>query len=236
MPKVKEKKLHKKTGKELNRYRLLAGAHEGSDPDWEPTEDDVEEAKARGTVPRAPVKRYKVGDTVLSDKDLVHMFGANKFQLVGGPAMDRGNLAEGVIGDPTPMNLESGLVHPHGQVNTGFQQTGGKDAFGNTVSGIISKEELEERGLLPEPPPDKTEKLEKQRAEAKKESNKGKSSQEEDGDEGEELDESVTPTPTPRPVRTPVPAPTSKDRSKETRTASKEASRDVKDAKENKAK
>lgn len=167
MPKVHDKKVNKKTGKPLNKYRLLAGAHEQADPEWQPTEQEFEEAKARGTVPRAPVKRYSVGQTVYSDKDLVHLFGHNKFQLIGNPVEDKGNLGEGVMGDPTPLNLEAGYVHPHGQVNTGFQHTGAKDAFGNTVSGSISQEELEERGLAAPPPADKSEKLKKQREEAR---------------------------------------------------------------------
>jgi len=149
---AKDDKVNKKTGKAMSRYRLLAGGLEMADPLWEPSEDDVKLAEVRGTIPRAPVVSFNPGDTFYSDKDMVAICGANKVQLIGVPKKGKGNLEEDIESDPTPLTLEDGLVHPAGQVNTGFQHTGGVDNFGNPISGSISKDELEERGLLPEPP------------------------------------------------------------------------------------
>lgn len=181
MPKELQEKevktVQKKGGGPLNRYRLMAGGHVGADFTHEFSEEEIEIAKTQGRALRYPSKQYKVGDVVESDKDLVHMFGATKFQLLGPAkkgkkgaaddsdvddidAAEEGNAGQGQLTDPTPQNLDAGFTHPHGQVNTGFQQTGGTDTFGNPISGPISKAELEEKGLVNELP-DKSHKSEK---------------------------------------------------------------------------
>jgi hypothetical protein len=162
----------KKGGEPTNRFRLLAGIHTGADYSHEFSEEEIELAKDQGRPLRYPSKQYKAGDVIETDKDLVHLFGATKFQYLG-PAKgakkgsagasdidadEEGNAGEGQLTDPTPLNLEEGFVHPHGQVNTGFQASGSKDHFNNPVSGSISKQELEERGLIHELP-DKSHKV-----------------------------------------------------------------------------
>lgn len=147
-----KQKVSKRTGKPIKAFRLIAGGHEQADPNWEPTDEQVEDAKVRGTVPRAPTQRFVAPAVVHSDKDLVQLCGANKFQYVGHPMQDVGNLGEGIMSDPTPQNLETGFVHPGGQVNTGFQMTtGSPDNFSEASSAAVSPADMEELGVVAEP-------------------------------------------------------------------------------------
>lgn len=123
--------------KTLNKYKLLAGCHEQADEEYKFSEEDKQAAKDTGKALRAPVKRFTQGQVVKSSKDLIGLFGANKFQLVGADHLAEEDRSE---------NAQEGFTHPGGQVNTGFQMTKGGPE-GNT-SGPVSKEELEERGLL----------------------------------------------------------------------------------------
>lgn len=157
---AKEAKVNKSNGKPLHKFRLLASKHEQADPLWEPNKLEIEEARSRGTIPRAPTQKINAGETFYSDKDLVTLLGSEKVQLLSsGKRVDDDDDDESE--DPVIKDKKKGFAHPGGQVSEGFQHTGAVDHKGDPVSGPISEEELKERGLLPEPPPDKSEKRQK---------------------------------------------------------------------------
>lgn len=79
------------------RFKLLVGQHEQADPDWTPphgvtlklgryVDKNGETAvdPDTGKMYRAPTKKYKAGDVVVSDQDLVKKFGDQKFQYLSG--------------------------------------------------------------------------------------------------------------------------------------------------------
>lgn len=78
-------------------FRLKAGQHVQADPDWEPTKDEVEAAKAANELLRAPSRTYRVEDkeVIVSDVDLVEKFGPEKFEyLSGAPSQHQSARAE----------------------------------------------------------------------------------------------------------------------------------------------
>jgi hypothetical protein len=127
----------------MAKYRLKAGQHEQADK-GRPKLDALGNPTGR-----FEVKKFRPGETVESDADLVTLFGSEKFELVGcedqarriaelerelanlrgAQARSSGDDGTGgfrVAGDPTPENLRNNpATFPGGQVSTGFQ--GGSD-------------------------------------------------------------------------------------------------------------
>jgi hypothetical protein len=108
------------------RYKLLAGQHITADPDWQPSQEDRENAKTLGRLLRAPSRVYRAGDIVESEDDLVDRHGAQKFQLLEGTPT-RGAKGRGPKHPQTPADVpeyvmrESPAKFPQGQVSTGHQ-------------------------------------------------------------------------------------------------------------------
>lgn len=104
----------------------MAGLHITADPDWEPSQEDRENAKVLGRPLRAPSRTYRPGDTVESEDDLVDRHGAQKFQLLEGTPT-RGAKGRGPKHPQTPADVpertmrESPSKFPQGQVSTGHQ-------------------------------------------------------------------------------------------------------------------
>lgn len=84
-------------------FRLKAGQHIQADPDWEPTKDEVEAAKATNELLRAPSRTYRVEDkeVIVSDVDLVEKFGHEKFEYLSG-APDRKRAAKAEVKPSAP--------------------------------------------------------------------------------------------------------------------------------------
>lgn len=96
-----------------------------------------------GAVPKRPSKQVGVGDSFEATSDYVAKHGAEKFERIATPRRGRdgkvekgsplaydadGNPLTGDFGpgDVSPQAMSEGVaVAPHGQVSTGFQQTGG---------------------------------------------------------------------------------------------------------------
>lgn len=122
------------------KFRLLAGMHEQAD-----RSRPLLDAEGNPVPGRFERQLFRTGDVVETDKDLVALFGPQKFEALGGQAAsDAAKIAEleaeiarlrasqqaaqqaagGFVtpGDPTPKNLiGSPAVAPGGQVSTGFQ-------------------------------------------------------------------------------------------------------------------
>lgn len=161
-------------------FKLLAGQHQQADPDWEPSEQDVEIAKTRGVPLKPPTRTYKVGERVESEVDLVKKHGAEKFERIGErrgiprqqarrPAeadLDplgkkvptRGGVPAGVEsrtpGDPTEEMQEK---HPSlgasGQVAQGFQEAVDQPKSNVTGGAYVPSEEEEEESEIASPTP-----------------------------------------------------------------------------------
>lgn len=69
---------------EIKEYDLIAGGHVQADPEWEATEEEVENARARATSPRAPLQHFRAPAVVKSDKNLAELF-PEKFRYRGDP-------------------------------------------------------------------------------------------------------------------------------------------------------
>lgn len=63
------------------KFRLNAGIHTCADPDWKPSKAD-EATIALGRSVRPPTRTYEVGDVIETDKDLIKLFGNEKFTRV----------------------------------------------------------------------------------------------------------------------------------------------------------
>jgi hypothetical protein len=72
----------------MAKFKLLLGSHIQAEPGWEPSDEEKEDAKMRGTKPRAPSRFYRPGEIVETDLDLVARFGPEKFQLISGTPKD----------------------------------------------------------------------------------------------------------------------------------------------------
>lgn len=96
-------------------FKLLAGQHIATDPDAKPLTPEQIKAGAR-----LPSRTYAVGETIVSDDDLVARFGPDKFERIGG----------GEVQTVAPLPTSSA---PGGQVSSGFQSATGTPS--GTVSG-----------------------------------------------------------------------------------------------------
>lgn len=96
------------------RFKLLAGQHQQADPDWEPTPAQEKVAERTGVPPRPPTKTFTAGQVVESDKDLVALFGHQKFMRLGG------RKPLGATRGDAPANQPASF--PGGQVSSGRQE------------------------------------------------------------------------------------------------------------------
>lgn len=109
----------------VKRFRLLAGSHVGPDYSQEPVKR--KDPATGEETSKLPSKRYRAGEVVEAETDLVAKHGASKFQLLGESRrqglMRTDKMGNPTPGDPTPLNQQNtAAVAPHGQVSTGFQQ------------------------------------------------------------------------------------------------------------------
>lgn len=93
MPEVGKKEAFKGKPK-VQKFRLLASLHEQADREWEPTEEEKEQAKTLGRIIRPPRVCYKAGDIVESEIDLVQKFGGEKFAYLGQPPVEGQQLTD----------------------------------------------------------------------------------------------------------------------------------------------
>lgn len=93
MPEVGKKEAFKGKPK-VQKFRLLASLHEQADREWEPTEEEKEQAKILGRIIRPPRVCYKAGDIVESEIDLVQKFGGEKFAYLGQPPVEGQQLTD----------------------------------------------------------------------------------------------------------------------------------------------
>lgn len=138
----------KKEAKQRNRFKLLAGSHVGPDFTKDPT--PVFDPAGNQVGEKYPSKRWRSGEVVEADTDLVEDHGAGKFMLIGPSKQNqhnpmRGNVRSGnpTPGDPSPM--QDAAQFPHGQVSTGRQKTSGTPATAPTAQ-VLGDDEAEELG------------------------------------------------------------------------------------------
>jgi hypothetical protein len=113
-------------------FKLLVGVHQGRDASGTKDPDTG----------LYPLRTYRTGETVVSEQDLVYLFGKEKFAYA-----DAGAGRPPSPGEPSEhMRNVSPAVAPHGQVITGHQQTSGGPG-GTTVSGPIDPAKAERLGV-----------------------------------------------------------------------------------------
>jgi hypothetical protein len=136
------------------RFKLLAGQHQQADPDWEPTPAQEKVAERTGVPPRPPTKTFTAGQVVESDKDLVALFGHQKFMRLGGRKPL--GATRGDAPSAQPASFPGGQVSSGRQEATSFETEEGEAA---TVSGPMDPKKsarLDRESELEDEPDDGT--------------------------------------------------------------------------------
>lgn len=115
---------------EFRKYRLMASQHEQADRDWEPSYQEVQHSRQTGVPLRPPVRKYRAGEIIETDIDLIERFGSEKFQLVDEPSTKKARRGT------SPQGPTRTAVAPGGQVQEG-QQSCTSLPDGTTVSGLV---------------------------------------------------------------------------------------------------